>query len=175
MPDNSFYAFDETLKNADDHTVGIIGDYLIYLNKEAITTQNCWDDVVASIKFTPTQLIYLRGLFENEFISIDGKTPEESIIIYLNYISQFRSLVLITGKVYNQQGRGEPTLLTRAVKIKTPSSFISEIEADEDFEVWKLKTQREMLSMQQMDTAAKQAAIAKIDEKLNKKTPKSSQ
>ena len=79
MVKNGFLAFDETLCDLDSHSIGVIGDYLIYQDKSAITTQNCFDKIKESGKFTDGQISYLSGLFEDELVSMPDLTPKKSI------------------------------------------------------------------------------------------------
>ena len=167
MVKNGFLAFDETLGEIGSHSIGVVGDYIVYQNKPAITTQNCFDEIKKLGKFTDTQLSYLRGLFEDELISMEGLNPKQSIITHLNYISQFKPIILLTENEYEQRG-SDNSFLNKAVKVMEFSEFITNIESDENFEVWKLKTQRDMLLQQKMDSDAKQKHIEVIDKQLNK-------
>ena len=164
MSKNGFLAFDETLCEIDSHSIGVIGDYLTYQDKSAITTQNCFEEIEKAGKFTNEQLSYLKGLFEDELVSMPDLTPKESIITHLNYISQFKQITLLTKQGYEQRGR-DKLLLDKAVKIIEFSDFIRTIESDENFEVWKLKIQKDILMQQKMDPEAKQKHIEDLDKK----------
>ena len=132
---DSFFAFDETLSTIDDHTMGVIGDYLIYQNKDAITTKNCFEEIEKAKTFTSTQLLYLKGLFEDELVLIPNSTPKQSMITHLNYISQFKPIVLLTKQRYEQQG-SDKSILSKSVRVRSFSEIVTLIESDEDFEVW---------------------------------------
>lgn len=158
------FAFDETIANIDFSELGTIGDYYYtFLNREAITSFQCWEKTKEILKDKEKKIPVIRGIFRDELPSIPEDGLKEGIVKLLNYTSQQRKVILITKKNSTEY---ENIGISKSVIIKSVSSVIYDIEKDESFQVWK---SRELLRIQKMDSGQKAATDEGLSKELDKK------
>lgn len=167
---NSEILFDDSIKDVDPFIVGRIGDYLTYQNKVASTTKNCLDAVKEALPLEINKI--MQGIFDDYTIYYDKKTPQESIITFLNYQTQLKPVILITKYRYQQKGYdseipSHSNILSRGVKVYSFDDAIEYIEGDEDYSVWLLKL-KQITDIQKMDSDCKRELIKKVDKKIAK-------